>query len=111
VPSYSTLPPPPQAPTYRVPAYGSATPGAATGVDGRFTVGAPAQVGAPSPSSAPSPGDAPSQVSPDGRTTIVTQPNGVTRVVVRTPGNESITSAPVKPMMSPADAANVIRRP
>jgi 1A family penicillin-binding protein len=93
VPAYSTPstpPPPPQAPAYRVPAvpaYGTATPGVADGVDyRRVTVRAPSQ------------GSNPSQVSPDGRTTVIAQPNGVTRVVVR-------------PMMSPADAADVIRRP
>jgi hypothetical protein len=47
----------------------------------------------------------------------VSTSNGVTRVIVRTPGTATtlpgttLPGTPVKPMMSPADAANVIRRP
>jgi 1A family penicillin-binding protein len=99
--SYQTpryQPPSYQPPTYqyRVPSYGASTPG--------VTVAAPSTGVTPAPPPTPPP-----VVSPDGRTTIVTS-NGVTRVVVRTPGAVSTVPAP-PPMMSPADAAKVIRRP
>jgi penicillin-binding protein 1A len=85
---------PENARTYRAPSLGAATPGA--------TVVPPSTGAMPAPPS-------PQLVSPDGRTTVVTS-NGVTRVVVRTPGTAS-TAPPPQPMMSPADAAKVIRRP
>jgi 1A family penicillin-binding protein len=89
--------------TYQVPDYGKATPGVTTS-------GVPAA--APGNGAPPAP-PAPPLVRSDGRTTTtVVTSNGVTRVVVTTPGTATTAPpTPAKPMMSPADAANVIRRP
>jgi penicillin-binding protein 1A len=90
--------------TYQAPDYGAATPGVTT--TGAATTGV----------TAPAPSPTAPQVTSDGRTTTtVVTSNGVTRVIVRTPDGATATAtvptAPVKPMMSPADAASVIRRP
>ncbi len=86
-----------------MPDYGVAT----SGVTGARS----APGGPPAPPAAPAP-SAPPLAGADGRTTTVSTSNGVTRVIVRTPGTATtLPGTPVKPMMSPADAANVIRRP
>jgi hypothetical protein len=92
--------------TDRAPSYGMPIPErTASGVAGVTGVA----VAAPSASGTPV---SPQQVSSDGRTTTVVSSHGVTRVVVRTPGTTSTAPATfAKPMMPPADAANVIRRP
>jgi membrane peptidoglycan carboxypeptidase len=92
--------------TYQAPEYGAATPGIAT--SGVTT----AARSAGTPSAPPAP-PAPPLVGSDGRaTTTVSTTNGVTRVVITTPGTTtSVPGTPAKPMMSPSDAANVIRRP
>lgn len=93
--------------TYQVPDYGAATPGVATS---GVTAAAPGAGAPPAPPTPPAP---PSVVGSDGRTTTtVVTSNGVTRVVVRTPGaTTTVPATPTPPMMSPSDAANVIRRP
>ena len=92
---------------YRIPAYGAATPGTAAGAASpRVTVGA---LPAPAPAAAAERAVSSRPRRPHHHRRR--QPNGVTRVVVQSPGASSTAPAPVKPMMSPGDAANVVRRP
>jgi membrane peptidoglycan carboxypeptidase len=87
-----------------------ATPGVTVAVPSTGAMPTMPTAATPPTASAP---PAQAQAGSDGRTTTtVTTSNGVTRVIVRTPGTAStIPGTPAKPMMSPTDAANVIRRP